>query len=522
MGGRVIDRADVASGRRAVGVGRINQRTILTPGSFTWLLRHELRLALRGTGTRTRWVARNLPSILLATVPTIGGVALAYLLRDTGPFSDRAVARMLGFVGAGVVTLLVLMISTAAIAVLRTFHDRHDLDLLMSSPVPSATILAATAVGVAVTVAAPFALFVGPFALASAVFGEPRWLGGLVMVGVNATVATSIALGLTSLMFGAIGARRARTIIQLGAAVMGGAVFLISQLGNVSPALTHRLYLTVTRRWPSPLDWPARAAAGEPLPLAAMIAFAGLAAWSAARFGAHHLAASADTGTSSRSVVRAGPVRFRTGLARIIVTKELRLIVRDPELITQIALRLVYLIPMAALVLRGRDGVDPGPAVAAAATAFAGLLASSLAWIIVCAEDAPDLLAAAPLAAATVERAKLVAACLAPVALIAVASAAIIGSAPWAAAVTLVMGVVAALTAALLQAWFGKVQPRAAFRRRRSGSFVVGLGQVALAGAWSGTATLLAHGSIWTIAPALFGCMIMAGAIEARRDTARV
>lgn len=515
-GDQMIDRADVTGGRRAAGFGRINQRTILTPGSFAWLLRHELRLALRGTGTRTGWIARNLPLIIIATVPAIGGIALAYLLRDIGPLSDRAVAPMLGFIGAGIITLLVLMISTAAIAVLRTFHDRHDLDLLLSSPVPSATILAAKAVGVAVTVAAPFALFVGPFALASGVFGELHWLGGLAMVGVDATVATSIALGLTSLMFGAMGARRARTIIQLGAAVMGGAVFLLSQLRNVSPALTHRLYLAIIHRWPPPLDWPARAAVGEILPLAAMIAVAGLAAWSAARFGARHLAASADTGASSRSVVRTGPVRFRAGLARIVIAKELRLIVRDPELITQIALRLVYLIPMAALVLRGRDGVEPGPAVATAATAFAGLLASSLAWIIVCAEDAPDLLAAAPVAAATVERAKLVAACLAPVALITVASAAIIGSAPWAAAVTLVMGVVAALTAALLQAWFGKVQPRAAFRRRQSGSFVVGLGQVALAGAWSGTAALLARGSIWALAPALFGCMIMAGAIEAR------
>ncbi|MGI4879368.1 MAG: hypothetical protein ACRYG4_17990, partial [Janthinobacterium lividum] len=87
---------------------------------------------------------------------------------------------------------------------------------------------------------------------------------------------------------------------------------------------------------------------------------------------------------------------------------------------------------------------------------------------------------------------------------------------PLASVVTLVMGTVAALTAALLQGWFGRPQPRSAFRRRQSGSFIVGLGEVVLAGAWAGTAALATRGSMWAAAPALFGAMIMAGAIEAR------
>ena len=201
----------------------------------------------------------------------------------------------------------------------------------------------------------------------------------------------------------------------------------------------------------------------------------------------------------------------------MIVAKELRLIARDPELITQVALRLVYLIPGAALIARGQRG-EPGPAIAAAAVAFAGLLAASLAWIVVAAEDAPDLLAAAPRPPGDIARAKLVAAAVIPVALVAIAAAAVVPLDVGSAAVTLGIGSAAAVSVALFQAWFGKPAPRSAFRRRQQQSFVVGVGELLLAGSWAATANLLARGSVWALAPALVAGMIVAGAVEARRE----
>ena len=494
----------------------------LAPGGFAWLLRHEVRLALRGTGKR-RWLARAGPLLLLAAIPAAAGIALAVGLAAVTRHDRHDVPGLdawLGPIGAGVVALLVLMLSTAMVAVLRTFHDRGDLDLLLSAPLPPARVLAAKAVGVTVTVAAPFVVLVAPFAVTSAVLGFPRWLGGLAIVGVDATLATAAAIGLVGLLVGTIGPRRARTASQLGAAVLGGAVFLLSQSQSLAPGLASRLYATIQRPWPSPLDWPARAAIGQPLPLAAMVALAVAAAWAAARAGARHLAAASDAGAHA-ATARTTVVRFRAGLTRIVVAKELRLIARDPELITQIALRLVYLIPMAALLARGRHGVDPGPAIAAAATACAGLLASSLAWIVVAAEDAPDLLASAPRDAASVGRAKLIAATLVPLVVVGIAAlAGALTAAPRAGAVTLVMGTVAAVSAALLQAWFGRPAPRAAFRRRQTGSFAVAVGEVVLAGAWSGTANLLVRGSVWALAPALLAGLILAGAVEARKTAA--
>lgn len=490
----------------------------LAPGGFAWLLRHEVRLALRGTGRRTRWLARAGPLLLLAAVPAAIGIALAIGLASAVRRDPHVVAAdtLLGPIGAGVGGLLVLMVSTAMVVVLRTFHDRGDLDLLLSAPLPPARVLAAKAVGVTITVAAPFVVLVAPFAVTSAGLGFPRWLGALAMVAVDATLATALAIALAGVLFDTIGPRRARVAVQLAAAAIGGTVFLLSQAQSLAPGLAHHLYAAVLRPWPAPLDWPARAAIGQPLPLAAMVALAVVATWAAARAGARHLAAASDTGARA-TTARTTVVRFRAGLTRIVVAKELRLIARDAELITQVALRLIYVIPMAALLVRGRHGVDPGPAIAAAATAFAGLLASSLAWIVVAAEDAPDLLAAAPRDPAAIGRAKLIAATLVPVALVAVAALAGAAAAgAWPAAVTLAMGMVAAVSAALLQAWFGRPALRSAFRRRQAGSFAVAVGEIVLAGAWSGTASLLVRGSVWALAPALLAGLIMAGAIEAR------
>ena len=494
----------------------------MTPGGFGWLLRHELRLALRGTGARVAWRRRAGPLLLLAAVPSAIGVALAIGLAWAahGGRAPPPSTAVVGVAGAAVAGLLVLMVSTAALAVLRTFHDRGDLDLLLSAPVPPARVLAAKAVGVAVTVATPFTVLFAPFALTSAVLGFPRWLGGLVMVGVDATLATALAIGFVGRLFGALGARRARVAVQLGAAAIGGTVFLLSQSQSLAPGLAGRLFAAVARPWPTPFDWPGRAALGAPLPLAAMVGLGAAALGLAARRGGRDLVAAGDPGGGA-AAARTTVVRFHPGLTRAIVVKELRLIARDPELISQIALRLVYLIPLAALVVRGSHGVDPGPALAAGATASAGLLASSLAWLVVAAEDAPDLLAAAPRAVATIARAKLIAATLVPAAVAGAAALAAAATASAAAgAVTLGMGLVAAASAAQIQAWFGRPAPRSAFRRRQSGSFVVGVGEIVLAGAWSATATLLVRGSPWALAPALLAAMIVAGAIEARNARA--
>ena len=494
----------------------------MTPGGFAWLVWHELRLALRGTGRRG-WLARTAPLLLLVAVPVVGGIGLGIALGvpEHGGHRGLGSGVPLGLIGAGVVGGFVLMMSTAAIGVLRTFHDRGDLDLLLAAPIPAARVLAAKTIGVAASVAAPFAVVIAPFALTRAVMGQPGWIGVVAMVGVDAALATAVAVVAVGGVVVMLGPRPARVVVQLGAAIVGGAVFLATQAPSIAPALARRAFAAAARPWPTPLDWPARAAVGELLPLAAMIGVAVAATTLAARRGARAFVASGDAGHGGAKA-QTTTVRFHAGLTRAIVVKELRLIARDPELITQIALRLVYLIPAAALLVRGRhEGAgSAGPAVAAAITAFATLLASSFAWIVVAAEDAPDLLAAAPRTAAAIARAKLIAATSIPLVLVAVAAVALGPTSPAAAAATLGVGAVAAVTAALLQAWFGKPASRSAFRRRAQASFVIGVGELILAAAWAATANLLAQGSGWAVAPALLAATIVAGAAEARKTAA--
>lgn len=496
-------------------------RLSLTPGGFGWLLRHELRVSIRALGRGRSRLARVAPVLMLAVLPVIGGITLAFVIAAaTHHANPRAAAHALyalrGPAGAGVVAILILMLSTASMSVLRAFYERGDLDLLLAAPMRQSRVLAAKSVGVAIITAAPFLALLGPLVLTSAVLGSWRWLGILAMIAVDATFATAVAITVTCILFNAIGVRQARVAVQMASAVLGGLVFLLSQSPNFAPSVSHRLTGVIARPWPAPLDWPARAALGEPLPLLALTVLAAVTFVTATRLGAPFLAAVGAQGDAQAATARTRIVRFRTGVTRIVAVKELRLIARDPELIAQVSLRIIYLIPITALVLRGSAAVDAGPALAAAMTGFSGLLASSLTWIIVCAEDAPDLLASAPRAPQVIAQSKLIAACLLPVGFATVAALAMVAWFPLAAAVMLGMAIVAAVTATLIQAWFGQPAPRSAFRRRQGQSIVIGIGEVAMAGAWAGTASLLARQSLWALAPALLGGMILAGAIEAR------
>jgi ABC-2 type transport system permease protein len=190
--------------------------------------------------------------------------------------------------------------------------------------------------------------------------------------------------------------------------------------------------------------------------------------------------------------------------------KEWRLLLRDPTLLSQVLLRLLYLAPLGFVLFRN-VGLHDTAAVARGAGALtfaAGLFAGSLAWIAISAEDAPELIACAPIASAEARRAKLAAA-LTPVAvLIAPLVVALAWLSPWAGVVAAVSTAVSATSAGLLNLWFEKPTPRSAFRRR-GGSVVVSLGEVALSLCWALAAAVAILAPIWALAPAAFGLALL-------------
>ncbi len=483
----------------------------LPAASLPWLLRHELRLAARMMGAKAR-LRTILTLLLLASVPVVLGCMIAWQLRGapTVP-SPQLRATLLGAQGG----MLVLMISLAAVQVLRAFRERDDLDLLLSAPIPPERVVIAKALGVCWTVSLTFLVLFGPFLLASVALGHWQWAGGFLIIFTNAVMATSLAFVIIGLLLQWLGPRRTRQAVHVGGVLTGAAAFVGPQLG-MSRSLASKAPGGFAPVLPEPLDWLSHAMVGAPGPLLLLLLFAGAMGWAAARFGARRMLART---TEAVPQGRAGrrPHRFRSGLMRILVTKELRLLARDPELISQVLLRLIYVVP---LLLFARDSgsttIVAAAQLAAGAAAVAGMTAASLAWLIICAEDAPELLDAAPVAASQVLRAKLVAACGPPLLLVlpfvvlAAMQSLAIG------VLALLASVLAALSAALVQAWYAQPVARAVFRKRGNGSLAMGVMEVLLAVSWASGAALLARGSLFAAVPLLVAVLLWGGAWATR------
>jgi ABC-2 type transport system permease protein len=229
---------------------------------------------------------------------------------------------------------------------------------------------------------------------------------------------------------------------------------------------------------------PARAVLGEPLPLLTFLLFAlVLFAGTSIAFRRHFLLGyqkAGDRGTG-RARARKGdgkPSRrlFAGGLLRAIVAKELRLILRQPEIIFMMVLRLIYLAPLIFIGINAGGSAAVGvPMLAAVGAIAAGQLAGSVAWLTVSAEDAPDLLAVSPVASRSLKRLKLVAALVivAPFALI--VPALIATREPAAALVAFIGSLAAGYAGGMVELLFGKPQKRSSFTKRQQGSFLVSL-----------------------------------------------
>jgi ABC-2 type transport system permease protein len=342
-------------------------------------------------------------------------------------------------------------------------------------------------------------VFVSPFLIASALFGHPGWLGGIVVIIVAAVIASSLAFIAASLLFRLFGPRRGRTIIQVASGAFAAFVAVAGQASNFAP----KLFFSVTDFFaappPPPLDWPARAVFGELLPLAALVLLAFGTSLLAARVAVGDLGQPQQFAPTAARERR--PHRFAAGLYRILIVKELRLLARDPELVAVIALQLAYMIPAFGLIFAG--GLVSPARLAAATVLFAGLLTSSLAWLTICGEDAPELIAAAPVSADVLLRAKLAAACLPALVLVLPATALIATMDPRAAIAALLLCPAAAVGAGIQQFWAGQPQPRRAFRFRQKGSILLAVSEYAMAACWSGAASLVVNGSPYAMVPAL-------------------
>jgi ABC-2 type transport system permease protein len=473
----------------------------MTPGSLGWLIGHELRLWSRD-GRRVGWLGRAIVMLVLLVVPIAIGIRLAVMAAAAPDVPVRA----LGPLSFASIALTLLMVSGASIYVMRSFHDRGDLDLLLAAPIPPARVMVAKSLAIHASVALPMLFLLSPFAIASAFLGHPGWLGGVAMIIICAVIATSIAFALVAALFRLLGARRGRIAVQIGGGLFAATVAILAQVPNLAPRQWQAAMRHVATEPAPPFDLPAQAALGAPLPLLLMIALALAAALVAARIAARRLTENGPAPVAPVVAGRRGR-RFRAGSPTALLRKELRLLWRDAELLSSIALQMAYMVPAFALIFSGGT-VSPGR-LAAASVLFSALLASSLGWLTICGDDAPDLIAAAPVAPAQVLRMKVLAACVIPLGLVALPVMVTLASDLRAGLIALLLCPVAAVLATLQQHWAGKPQSRKAFRYRQKGSLLLAVTEYAMAGAWSATAALLVAGSSWAAITATLAVSVL-------------
>jgi ABC-2 type transport system permease protein len=190
--------------------------------------------------------------------------------------------------------------------------------------------------------------------------------------------------------------------------------------------------------------------------------------------------------------------------------KEWALLRRDPWLASQTLMQVLYLIPPAVLLWRSYADSTTGYVILVPILVMAiGQLAGGLAWLAISGEDAPDLVATAPISRRATMRAK-IEAVLAVI--MAVAAPMIVGLlllAPWVAFVAAV-GLLAASTSAItIQMLFRGEARRAQFRRRQTASRAATFSEAFSSILWAGAAALAAAGSWFAIVLMALALMVL-------------
>jgi ABC-2 type transport system permease protein len=502
------------------------------PGSLPFLLAHEMRITLRQFSGKKRWGAW-VGGGLIVLFMLAGGVPMAWALRQSPPLATTADFNLFAALVA-LFTFTLLMSQTLSMTVM-AFFERGDFDLLFSSPVVPARVLFVRCLSIALAPALLYAAMVSPFLLPAIVLADFRLvaaygvLAALTLLGAAAGMAAALGL------FFLLGPRRTKTVGQILAAGLGAIVFMAFQIPNVAPgtgANVAAVFKAATQggrfEAASPLSLFARAVLAEPVALIALLAVA-LAVFSAVARAlgpafAHAVAASAGADSPRPPKRQDGrAVRFCAGPKAALIRKEMTLIARDPALISQVLLRVLYFVPLALVlmresVLQGQDMLVIGAT--GSIVMFASQIAGSLAWIAISAEDAPDLIHSAPVSGPVVRAAKLTAA-LVPVAVLAAAPVALLlVFHPWAGVVTALFTYLASLSVCYVNLWYEKPQKRSAFRRRGQGSMVANLGEALLGFAFLPVTVLVAAGTLWAAPFALLPVAILGGLYLGRRHEA--
>lgn len=476
--------------------------------SFVLLLRNEFRLYLRsGMAKGASLVFLIISQVLLHLVAL--SIVWGTSRRPLPESQDAGLFMLAG----GLAAMFMLMTSRSLANAVQALYTRGDLDLLLSSPVDRRAVIGVRMSAVALTVALEIALLVWPFANVFVLFGDFAWTKAYVLVPAMAMLATSIGLAVTLLSFRTLGPRRTRIAVQVLAVMVGMgimlAVYLPRMLAGTPPGGGRRgsnpfdssmdMIVRNTGDYRELLVMPAQWVQQGFLPTVVFLfASAGLLVLTIHLAGERIVNTMTNLAGGVRRRTRttasaSSAAQFHRGFRAVVVLKELRLIARDPFLIAQLLQQGLFALPMAfGLWSAGRSSDMPMPWLAVIAVTSG--IAGALAWLTLSAEDAPDLLASAPVSRAALMRAKVEAALLPVLPICVLPLVFLVRTHPWFAFSASFCAVAAAVCAALINMGNPVAKRRDSFRQRHKGNSGRGILEVLSLLFWVGVGAAMAFG----------------------------
>ncbi len=488
-------------------------------GSLGWLIRNELRLAWRALTAKTKpWVWALLIVLGLAIVI----VPVFFLAQDIrGKLAFQGAPPTIALVAAQgfVLVTFTLLLSGSIASSVEALFERGDLDLLVSSPLDSKVIFASRALSVALKTFLSSLAFVLLAVIAGLILGIWQILGLIPLLAAISLISSAFGMLLTLGLVRAIGARRAKTVAQVLSALVGAAIYLASQsfrfLGDSSTTggMTGWLIKLFRGNVDTSGFWwtPARAAFLDPLSSILMLALGAGLLWFTTNLVHNTFILGTQTATmgggkrlSAKSSDSSQPVKFTSGLTRIVMNKEWRLIARDPYLISQLGLQMLYLLP--AVFVFWQPGSSSFSLFGSSFASYAvnifivllgGTLISRLTQIIVAGEEAPELLAMSPAGGENLRWIKF-AGVLIPTILLFSPLLVLVVVRNMHPLVGLLAFFGTVLSLGILQVWTAKPQPRADLMKRGGRSdFLTGLVQGLVTFAWLAVVLGLESGAWW-------------------------
>ena len=503
--------------------------------SLSWFVRHEVRLAWREWiamltgGQRGRKRAALIGLVAFAALMHLPAYAVIGRFADLQMPIDKTSLIMMT---ATIALAWALILSQAIESVTRVFYARADLDLIMSSPVRLTNIFSVRIAAIALSVTAMALLFSTPFIDVLVASGGARWLAAFGVVIAIGLSAAAIAIAVTLILFRLIGPSRTRLVAQVVAAVVGAGFVIALQVAAILSYGTMSRFAVLTSDAAadfapdadSLLWWPARAMLGDSEALLLLLAgslvmLGAVMAIFSPRFADTAIGVSAN-GASARAVPQTKA--FRNGSRQqALRRKEFLLLRRDPWLMSQSLMQLLYLVPPALLLWRSfSDSSAAILLVTPVIVMAAGQLAGGLAWLTISGEDAADLVTTAPLPPASVIRAKIEVVLIAIAAIFAPLLAALAFASPLQAAVTALGVVIATISATAIQLWFRVQAKRSQFRRRQTSSRIATFAEAFSSIGWAATAALVLAAPLGAAISGFLTVTVMAATwkISPRRD----